>query len=649
MKSKVSFFNRGIFKKNMMKYWLIGVLYTGILFFIMPFQLLNLTSPYFNSYSADKLAALKTQYLAQLLEVGINPILPAVFSIFIALVLFSYLYSPRSCNMFHALPVSRRELFLTNYISGLILLMVPQILIFFLSTFFSMALGISSMEYLVQWILLSLCIAYFFFSMACFCCMLTGNPIAAAVYYVGFNLLFVVCKILIMQTMAMLCYGMSVYDVDLLSTPSYTRIADYLSPIYYLITHVSFDWTTSDSTGTILTGFTGIPVIITYFLVGIILSVLTMQMYRRRQLETAGDVISISWIKPIFRWVCALVLGLGLALLITKIAFSNMDSFPLLFASMLLFGFLAFFTAEMALWKKVRVFTRGRMLEWGTFAILSSLMLISLKMDVFGITTYIPETEDVEEVYLLGDYTMLLTDTEDIEAVQQMHQQIIDNEESFTAYSKSANADDTLISSYITISYNLKNGSIVMRGYHIPASDTQKADSNSVISKLARIEQNVDHFLSNYFCLNYTDISLTGGSITLLADADAEIFDTKNLSADEADALLDALCLDLTEGNLDLTGDTTDKYYYNDLLISFTCPAGIQTIDSVYNFIGSAMIERMDDSEIALSTSGTAYIPVTTECVHLKQALYDLGIEEDQLITFDDYSVPEGEWREIIE
>ena len=50
-----------------------------------------------------------------------------------ALAVFSYLYSAKSTNMMHALPVNRLELYVTNYLSGLIFLIVPEIITFFIT------------------------------------------------------------------------------------------------------------------------------------------------------------------------------------------------------------------------------------------------------------------------------------------------------------------------------------------------------------------------------------------------------------------------------------------------------------------------------------------------------------------------------------
>ncbi len=643
MKSKTSCFNAAIFKKNVGRFWPLWALYTVILFFIMPFQLLTKMTLYHSNMTAEELANSKIQCLANILNAGINPFVPAIFAILIALALFSYLYNARSCNMVHALPVRRKELFFTNYISGLLFLLLPQILIFFLSTFISIAINIPSSEYLVHWLLLSIGITFFFFSMAAFCCMLTGHPVTAVVYFFGFNLLFTTCKILILESISHLCYGMSAYTI---SGSLYTLVGktgDYFSPLYYLARYVKFEWSGSTATGIVLSGFSGIPYVIAYAITGAVLVWVSILLYRRRQLEVAGDIIAIQWIKPIFRWVCGLVIGLGLALLITEICFNGYTFFAALFICLLIFGFVSFFTAEMLLRKKFKVFARKRLLEWGAFAILSSLMLICLKLDVFGFTSYIPETSDIEKVTICCDYPVSFSAEYDIEKIKSLHQNILDNKKIFLEYEKSASINDDILVSYMSIIFTLKDGTTLRREYPIPFSDTEASGAYSASARILSLEQQPDHYLSYYFCENYEEISLTDATFTTLSDQRNGIMNTTVFSAEEADILFDALCKDLQEGNIDFRY-SEDEVYYNDLSFSFHCPSGIKKMEDPWdtyqtNFFG--IIHEEYYYEEPQATDSNAYVSLSVNCRHLIQALSDLGISEDELITCGEYFMQE--------
>lgn len=75
--------------------------------------------------------------------------------------------------------------------------------------------------------------------------------------------------------------------------------------------------------------------------------------YRRRQVESAGDVVSVSWVRPIFKYGVALcsglVIGLGTYLIV------GFYGALALWASMLLWTVIGYFVAEMLLKKTFRV------------------------------------------------------------------------------------------------------------------------------------------------------------------------------------------------------------------------------------------------------------------------------------------------------
>lgn len=47
--------------------------------------------------------------------------------------MFSYLYNSRACNMIHSMSVTRRQLFSTNVLTGLLFMWIPQIIKYFMS------------------------------------------------------------------------------------------------------------------------------------------------------------------------------------------------------------------------------------------------------------------------------------------------------------------------------------------------------------------------------------------------------------------------------------------------------------------------------------------------------------------------------------
>ncbi len=104
MKSKTSYFNKTIFVKNMFRFWPIWVLYLAILIFSMPVNLFVMTHPPITD-------PYKLQALSVALGWRLRTLPLCVFALLSAIAVFSYLYSARSCDTLHAMPLQRRELF----------------------------------------------------------------------------------------------------------------------------------------------------------------------------------------------------------------------------------------------------------------------------------------------------------------------------------------------------------------------------------------------------------------------------------------------------------------------------------------------------------------------------------------------------------
>ena len=124
MKSKTSFFNATIFKKNISHYWPVWVVFLCYLIFLLPVRIWSDTADYQSYYAETGMPAAATQYqvIGSVIRGAVMPIPYFIFALVAALVVFSYLYNARTANTIHALPVNRFELFVTNYISGILFL-----------------------------------------------------------------------------------------------------------------------------------------------------------------------------------------------------------------------------------------------------------------------------------------------------------------------------------------------------------------------------------------------------------------------------------------------------------------------------------------------------------------------------------------------
>ena len=240
-----------------------------------------------------------TYRMYQLVELAVHRMIPPLpvffFAVAAALAVFSYLYSAKSANMMHALPVNRLELYVTNYLSGLIFLIVPEIITFFITVLVCLANQFTCIQYLFAALLAQAGVTFFAYSLAVFVAMFTGQAFAMPCYYVIVNYLYVGCMFIVAKVIETISYG-----IENAWNPGKSCI---LSPLYYLNNNLRSSLIYTEN-GNGITGIkiTGMPLTGIYAAAAVVLVVAAYQLYKRRQIETAGDWVSIRIIKPVFRW-----------------------------------------------------------------------------------------------------------------------------------------------------------------------------------------------------------------------------------------------------------------------------------------------------------------------------------------------------------
>ena len=232
----------------MTRFWPVWAVYLAYLFFNMTIRMFLNTRNYMNFKQLDYAAPSATNRLTTMLECisgNLEPYVIFFAALVAAVTVFSYLFSTRSCHMIHALPVKRRELFATNYISGFLFLLIPQLITFLLNLLVCILNNITSVEYLLCWLLYMMGMSFLFYTLAVFCCMLTGHAVAAATYYFVGNFLYISIKSIATLIISSMCYGMGILGDQVSSTLTETRDT-VLSPFLYLLDHVSLTWSMNE-------------------------------------------------------------------------------------------------------------------------------------------------------------------------------------------------------------------------------------------------------------------------------------------------------------------------------------------------------------------------------------------------------------------
>ncbi len=360
----------------------------------------------------------------------------------------SHLYASRSANFMGALPVRREGLFVSHYSAGLFMLLLPNAAVFLLMALIEVLGGAVEWPPLLFWLASLSGMEFFFYSFAVCIGMFTGHLLALPIFYGVFDLLAWVLYVLWEGTMTLFYYGYA-------STTVLMEAARWLTPALQLAQTVDYNdvW---DSLGTV-----GI-----YALAGLVLTVCALLLYRRRQLETAGDVVAVRVMRPVFQYGVAICSGLCFGLLTASI--TGLGTAGMMVA-MVVWAIVGYFVARMLLDKTFRVFRRWK----GAVAVAAVFVALFLVVgfDLTGFETRVPDPARVASVRISGLSSqpsdsgsfwsgVVTEDPEEIALVTQLHQAVVDHREEDEDVIR---GQDTGVSIYLT--YTMQDGSTLSRDY----------------------------------------------------------------------------------------------------------------------------------------------------------------------------------------
>ena len=491
MRLKTSWFNPTLYRKNLTRFWPIWGAYGLIWLLALPGMLFSAWSrgemnDDFVLYNIDSLV------MSEGTEFGL--VLAFFFSCAAALAVFSYLYQHRSSVAMHAFPLRRECMFLTNYLSGLSFFVFPLAVVFVLTLGAEALCGYVNLSGLLVWFTAQIGYVLFFYSFGVFCAMFTGNAFAMPLFYGILSILAPVMSLLMEEMLRMFVYGYS-------SSNLLDWMGEYLSPIYTMLQRVQVS--SREEGGDFFYYMTGWNYIIIYALVGVALAAIALLVYRKRRVETAGDVVAVPAVRPLFKYgvgVCAALSFGSMLFLIFGQRYSE-GSVWIMLAFLLIGGGLGYFVAQMLLSKSFRVFRR----HWKGYVVMAAALALvtsGIYFDVFGMVNWVPSADRVEEVWLLRAYTQpdgwqefQFDDPEDIQEVLELNRWIADHHvdiQNQVSRVREEGSDQNSDTFSFEIYYHLTDGTTLSRSYEVVVSDEELSDEDSPAARLLSIIRGAD-------------------------------------------------------------------------------------------------------------------------------------------------------------
>lgn len=631
MRSKTSYFNPALFKKNLTRFWPLwgGASLIGALFPLAFLTILIREDVFLKELISDPLEVTLGYYQV---VAWIIPTLSLLYAALCALAAWGWLYNPRSVGMYHSLPITRKGLFVTSFLSGFSMMLLPYAVTGALAVLITAAVGGLEPVGLAVTILSVLGQSFFFYASATLVVFITGNPFAFAAFYFLFHFLAAGAEWLASRLMTMFYFGVH---------RAYEGVVEFLSPTLYLTKNLDIDAVYKQITTasgwidngdlesvTLVNGWlTGV-----YALVGVALLAAAWALYRRRRSECAGDVVAVGWMKPVFRYGVALCAAFAGGMLLYSLFFEGLQNTATAGAApmavcMAIAGVIGYYIASMLLSKSLRVFRGSWKGALGT-VIAAAALCLAIAADPFGLESWIPQEGQVQAVRLYlsgwngGGVSAWLEDPAAIREVLNAHRAILSEREELDR----DRFEGETYYLWLDVDYceDAEGDHRVNRGYHIPCSPDRMEESEALRAVAAMASSPAIQEANIFSNVNGADVEarLTGGYIARLYNTETGQMDgDMDLTLEQARVLEDAIRRDIQAGHFGKTLFLGDEDYDR-----AACMVDLDLYYSVTSLTG-----RWTGS----STSGFT-LNLSTYCTETLQALEDLGIvnESRQILTY---------------
>lgn len=485
MTSKISCFDRAVFRRALKKTAPVWILYT-LYELLLPLRLFSFCRGV-SSCTDDFLVQIEKTILGY---ARINAsLLPFLLGGLLAWVLFFWLFRAGTAYLYAALPVRRETLFLTNYLTGVLLCAAPALLSSLLLWAVGAGFGAAAFVPAMQVFAAAMLGFLLFFSFAVLVCCVVGQMAAMPIVYVILNFTFFVLEAIVRHLLFTFVYGMPYSQSSTMQS-----FALHATPVLGLLQggfRVQTDWLERDGMYYMeyaprLEGWSYLGMLA---VLGLVFALCAFLLLKHREMERSGDVIAVGWLRPVALYVftigCALVLG---ALMAELFSSNTADNFWYVLLFLFMGAFVGYFAGKMLLQKTIHVFRSG-WLGLGACCLALLLAFGAAEFDLFGYSRYLPERSAVQAAGLTHYQSNGLYTTQDdafIQDVLNLHTAAV-SEKSKQEHRRHAYQLGTDYTEQFYITYRMTDGTLTERYYSIVYSEADLEDPDSLISRFSAL------------------------------------------------------------------------------------------------------------------------------------------------------------------
>lgn len=399
------------------------------------------------------------------IEILYNPIVLLtifVLPVLVSILLFKYTNEEKSSSFIHGLPISKRKLYITNILTGIVMYVIP----FLVNLIIILLLNLGEMgKYLqfadiMKWF--GVCMLYntIFFAFATFIGTFCASKISHGI--LTYILMYAPVGVLVLtsEITENILYGfkgLSSNFEEFTKLPFIKIIEDFREmSSYYLDQAIKFETST----------------IIIYIISIIVMLVLGYFIYKKRKLEITKEFIAFKGIRSFIKYAATFLVNLLSYMYFYDVI--GKHNIRTLLASFVI-TLIAYLIIEMILKKTYKVFKS--IIGFIIYAVVITITFVILNTGAFGYETRIPKAEDVEEVsFGMRNETINFKEKQNIENIIDFQQKLVDEKKKgYTEY---------------TLEYKLKDGRKITRKYDINNS-LYKEELNKILTSNEYYEEKI--------------------------------------------------------------------------------------------------------------------------------------------------------------
>lgn len=546
---------------NVRSYWWLALICTVIYGFAGPVYTLlkidSITQPSRSNYlSASTEESLLEKYAGQMADWFSSEgfiflyISAIVLAAIIGCVVFFYLQNKRQTNFYHSQPISRTRLFLSQYLTGLFVNVIPLLLMIVISLLITVAYNMgAALDFtgILLHTVYMLLLLFTSYNIAVLAGQLTGTMLTHVILNAVLHFCVPVAAALV-KMLFELFFATYNGNPDLLTLSM--KFSPFCAAIYYLNT-IPFP-STNVMTVTPMAG----SMVAVLLILGVAASMLAWVLYQKRPSEATGKALIYPITEPLLKaylmFVVSIAAGMVFIIVSSKIFF---------YFAVIVFAIMTHMTCEVIFQRDFKAMGK-RMPQCLVILVLIGAIVGMFRFDLIGYDRYLPKPDQVKGVslvvigaekmtrYGIFDEELFHNNYSQDEAVKQsiyeLLQPIVEKEQyrgsSFENMNYSYNTE--VKTSPIEVKYVLKNGKTVSRYYKEVPFDMLERPYQQLYDQLA-YRESLYHFILQIVPEQVRSLSVDNNSSLIFDNRDGGLIEASAIEA--TTTLLEAYQKDLQD------------------------------------------------------------------------------------------------------